>query len=206
MKTRAQKSEELKRAKALLDKSQALIFADFTKITAENIRKLRNELKKTNGSYLVIKKRLLGLLLKEQGIDVDLKKFKISVGTIFSEKGIEGVAGPAFKFFSGLEVPEGGDKNMWIAHLLGGYDMKGKMPMDATQVVAIGKLPPREVLLAQVLGMFTAPLRSFMYIVDQKSKQGGASAKPVAAAAASTTPTAESSIDTAPAATNAAAG
>jgi large subunit ribosomal protein L10 len=190
MKTRAQKSEELKRAKALLDKSQALIFADFTKISAENIRKLRNELKKSNGSYLVIKKRLLGLLLKEQGITTDLKKFKISVGTIFSEKGIDGVAGPAFKFFSGLEVPEGGDKNMWTSHLLGGYDIKGNVAMDASQVVAIGKLPPREVLLAQVLGMMASPIRSFMYLVDQKSKQAPA-AKAAAAPASETVTAAE---------------
>lgn len=171
MKTKAQKSEELKKAKELLAKSQALIFADFTKVSAEDIRKLRAELKKVNGNYLVIKKRLLGLLLKEQGLDANLKQFKISVGTIFSEKGVDSVAGPAFRFFSGLEVPEGGDKNMWTSHLLGGYDLAGKMPLDATQVVAIGKLPPREVLLAQVLGMFTAPLRAFMYIVDQKSKR-----------------------------------
>src|SRR3989344_2749768 len=110
MKTKAQKTVELAKAKKLLDKSQALIFTDFTKVSAEDIRKLRIELKKLGANYLVIKKRLLGLLLKEQGIDVDLKQFKISVGTIFSEKGPDSVAGPAFKFFSGLEIPEGGDK------------------------------------------------------------------------------------------------
>ncbi len=171
MKTKAEKSEELKKAKALLAKTQALIFADFTKISAEDIRKFRAELKKAGANYLVIKKRLLGLLLKEKGIDADLKKFKISVGTIFGEKGVDTIAGPAFNFFSKLEVPEGGDKNMWTAHLLGGYDVSGKAPIEAAQVVAIGKLPPREVLLAQVMGMLTSPLRSFMYLVDQKSKK-----------------------------------
>lgn len=205
MKTKAQKSEELKKAQALLDKSQALIFADFTQVSAEDIRKLRAELKKSGGSYLVIKKRLLGLLLKEQGMDADLKKFKISVGTIFSEKGVDSVAGPAFRFFSGLEVPEGGDKNMWVTHLLGGYDLREKVPMDATQVVAIGKLPPREVLLAQVLGMFAAPLRSFMYIVDQKAKQAPVSPTAKAEAPAAS-PVPEQKSENAPAAQNAAAG
>lgn len=171
MKTKAQKSEELKKAKALLDKSQALIFADFTKIAAEDVRKFRTELKKDGANFLVIKKRLLALLLKERGIDIDLKRFKISVGTIFSEKGTEAVAGPAFRFFSGLEVREGGDKQMWVKHLLGGYDVRANMPVDAAQVVFIGKLPPREVLLAQLLGMLAAPLRSFMYLLDQKAKQ-----------------------------------
>lgn len=171
MKTKAQKGEELKRAKQLLDKSQALVFADFTKIAAEDVRKFRAELKKIGANFLVIKKRLLGLLLKEQGVDVDLKKFKTSIGTVFSEKGTEVVAGPAFKFFSGLEVPEGGDKNTWVKHLLGGYDVKNNLPIDAARVVFIGKLPPREVLLTQLLWMLSAPVRSLLYLLDQKAKR-----------------------------------
>ena len=170
MKTKAQKGEELKKAKILLDKSHALIFADFTKISAEDMRRFRNELKKNGANFLVIKKRLLSLLFMERGIDADLKQFKISVGTVFSEKGVDMVAGPAFKFFSGLEVPEGGDKQMWVKHLLGGYDVAGNAAVDAAQVVFIGKLPPREVLLAQLLGMLAAPIRSFLYLLDQKSK------------------------------------
>lgn len=161
----------MKRAKELLDKSQALIFADFTKIPAESIRKMRIELKKSDANFLVIKKRLLGLLLKEKGIDVDLKQFKVSVGTIFSKGDSERIAGPAFKFFSGLEVPEGGAKDMWTKKILSGYDLKKSLPMDAAQIVYIGKLPPREVLLAQLLGMLASPIRSFMYLLDQKSKR-----------------------------------
>ena len=172
MKTRAQKGEELKKAKTLLDKSQALVFADFTKITAEDLRKLRMELKKSNANFLVIKKRLLALLLKEKGIDTDLKQFKTSVGTIFSEGDSERIAGPAFKFFSSLEVPEGGAKDMWVKKILSGYDIKTNAPMDAAQIVYIGKLPPREVLLAQLLGMLASPIRSLLYLLDQKSKAG----------------------------------
>ena len=176
MKTRAQKSEELKRAKELLEKSRALIFADFTKITAEDTRRLRGELRKAGASFLVIKKRLLGLLLKEKGIDTDLKQFKMSVGTIFAEGDIEKAAGPAYQFFSKLDVPEGAAKDVWVKHLLGGYDMKASAGVDAQQIIYIGKLPPREVLLGQLLGMLTAPVRSFMYVLDQKAKQGGGSA------------------------------
>ncbi len=190
MKTKVQKTEELTRAKVLLEKSRALIFADFSKITAEDTRKLRTELKKSGANFLVIKKRLLGLLLKEKGIDADLTKFKMSVGTIFAEGDIEKAAGPAYQFFSKLDVPEGGAKDVWIKHLLGGYDTKSGTAIDAQQVIYIGKLPPREVLLAQLLGMLTAPIRSFMYVLDQKSKMGGGGAAASVGAAA---PTAEAS-------------
>jgi large subunit ribosomal protein L10 len=170
MKTKAQKSEELKKAKVLLEKSRALVFADFSKVTAEDVRKLRGELRKSGASFLVIKKRLLGLLLKEKGINADLKQFKISVGTIFAEGDIEKAASPAYKFFSTLAVPDGGAKDVWVKHLLGGYDMKSAALVDAQQIVYIGKLPPREVVLAQLLGMLTAPIRSLLYVLDQKSK------------------------------------
>ena len=175
MKTRAQKSEELKKAKVLLEKSQALIFADFTKVTAEDVRKLRTELKQSGANFLVIKKRLLEILLKEKGIDANLKQFKTSVGTIFAEGDMEKAAGPAYKFFSTMAVPEGGAKDLWVKHLLGGYDMKPGTLVPAEQIIYIGKLPPREVLLGQLLGMLAAPIRSFLYVLDQKAKQAPAS-------------------------------
>jgi large subunit ribosomal protein L10 len=210
MKTRAQKEQELSNARELFEKSQALIFADFSKITAENLRKLRMELKKADANFLVIKKRILAILLKEKGIDVDLKQFKTSVGTIFSVADSEHIAGPAFKFFSGMEVPEGAAKDVWIKKILAGYDIKGGAAMDAQQIIYIGKLPPREVVLAQLLGMLAAPIRSFLYILDEKSKMGGAksapasteaSSEPIASAAepvASAEPEASTSTDTQP--------
>ncbi len=188
MKTRAQKEAELANAHELFDKSEALIFADFTKITAENLRKLRTELKKSGANFLVIKKRILSILLKEKGIDVDLKQFKTSVGTIFSEVDSEHIAGPAFKFFSGMEVPEGEAKDVWIKKILAGYNITGKTPMDAEEIIYIGKLPPREVVLAQLLGMLAAPIRSFLYILDEKSKMGGGGARPVAESPMPSTP------------------
>jgi large subunit ribosomal protein L10 len=172
MKTKAQKSEELARAKVLLEKSKSLIFADFTKLTAENTRKMRTELKKSGANFLVIKKRLLGLLLKEKGINADLKQFKTSVGTIFAEGTSDTIAGPAYRFFKSLEVPEGGDKAMWVKKLVAGYDIKGNAFMTAAEVSMIGQLPPREVLLGQFLGTLAGPIRSFMYLLDQKSKAG----------------------------------
>ncbi len=171
MKSKAQKQEELNEARKLLEKSQALVFTDFTKVTAEKVRQFRRELTKADADFLVIKKRLLSILLKEKGIDVDLKQFKISIGTIFSRGDVEKIAGPAFAFFSKLEVPEGGAKDVWIKHLLGGYDLARKEPFDGAQMIYIGKLPPREVVLSQFLGILSAPIRSFLYVLDQKSKQ-----------------------------------
>lgn len=171
MKTRVQKKEELAHAKELLEKSRALIFADFTKVSAEDIRKLRRELKKSGANFCVIKKRLLSLLLKEKGIAADIAQFKTSVGTVFSEVDIENAAAPTFKFFAALEIPEGSPKDVWIKHLLGGYDMAKNSSFDGAQIVFIGKLPPREVLLSQLLGTLAGPVRSLLYVLDEKAKR-----------------------------------
>ena len=171
MKSKLQKQEELKKGKGFLGKARLLVFTDFTKIKAEDLRRLRRELKKVGANFLVIKKRLLALLLKECGADFDTKQFKLSIGTIFSEQDLEKIGGSVYKFFSALEVPEGKEKDLWVKHILGGYDLENKKAVDALQIVTIGKLPPREVLLGQLLGILAAPLRSFMYILSEKSKK-----------------------------------
>ena len=133
MKTRAQKETELANARVLFEKSEALIFADFTKITAENLRKLRTELKKTSANFLVIKKRILGILLKEKGIDVDLKQFKTSVGTIFSEVDSEHISGPAFKFSQAWKGMA--KRRTFDQKVLAGYNIKGNTPITAEDII-----------------------------------------------------------------------
>lgn len=170
MKSRAQKQEELKRGKELLEKSDALIFVDFTKVPTKALRKLRSELKAVGASLFILKKRLLGLLLKEKGVDAGLGGNKMSLGTIFGDDH-EKLSGPVYKFFASLEIPEGGAKDVWVKHIVGGYNLSKNTGVSAEQIINIGKLPPREVILAQLLGMLAAPLRGFMYLIDEKSKQ-----------------------------------
>lgn len=157
-----------------MGQSQMLLFSDFTKVSAEDLRRFRKELGTAGAKLLVIKKRLLALLLKEKGVDFDLKQFKLSLATIFSDSDIEKASVAIFKFFSGLELPEGAAKDFWLKHILGGYDLKGNTPVDPAQIIFIGKLPPREVLLAQLLGIIAAPIKSLLYLLDQHRRKVGA--------------------------------
>lgn len=171
MKTKQQKQSELNEGKKLLEKSQVLIFTDFSKVKTSDVRNLRQQLKDVQAKYFVIKKRLLGLLLKEQGIEIDVKGLGSQIGTIFSESGIEQASAPVYKFFYGL----GGDSKQAraesIKKIAGAYDLKKKNFIEAKDVVFIGQLPPREVLLAQLLGMMAAPISSLLYVLSERSKQ-----------------------------------
>ncbi|KKU14492.1 MAG: hypothetical protein UX23_C0015G0011 [Parcubacteria group bacterium GW2011_GWB1_45_9] len=102
MKTKAQKEVEVSEAKELLKKSDALVFVDFNKVSAEDLRNLRREVRAAGNSMLVLKKRLLGVALKEKGIEFDSKQFAGSLGTVFSGQGLETASSAVYKFFSSL--------------------------------------------------------------------------------------------------------
>jgi large subunit ribosomal protein L10 len=170
MKTKAQKQEDVKKAEELLQKSQVLVFADFGRVSSENMRRLRRAMKDAGTSFAVVKKRLLNVAFKEKGIDYDARQFDAAVGTIFSPEPIDKIGGPVYKFFAGLGTDQKG-KEENLKKLLGAYDIKGKQAVSRETLLMIGQLPPREVLLSQVLGTIAAPLQALLYILQQKSEQ-----------------------------------
>ena len=170
MKSKAQKNIELKEAEELLKNSSSLVFVDFNKVTAEELRRLRREVGEAGNKTMVLKKRLLNVLFKGKNVDMDARQFKSSVGTIFSGKDFESASGSIYKFFNSLG---GTDKELKVAamkKLLGGYDLVKKEFADAKKITYYGQLPSREVALTMVLQMFVGPLRSFMYLVSEKSR------------------------------------
>ena len=189
MKTKAQKQTELKKGHELFATSEGVLLVDFTKVGTADMRNLRKELKVSGSRLMVLKKRLLSLMFKEKGIDYSAKDLKTQVAAVFASN-VESASSAIYKFFAALEKAKKIEGNK----ILGGYDVKGGKALHAAQVVFIGKLPPREALLGQLLGMLAAPIRSFLYVLDQKSKQSGGAVAAVAEVAA------ESATDVAPAA------
>ncbi len=146
---------------------------DFSKVKTSDLRILRQELKKSGNPMLVIKKRLLNLLFKDKGWSFDelrMNDFKTSVGAVFASN-LESAASSAYKFFSGLEKGKKINPLTGGVKILGGYDLTKKEFIPQERAIFIGKLPPREILLAQLLGMIAAPIRSFLYVLDQKAKR-----------------------------------
>lgn len=163
MKTRQQKETEIERAGELLKGSKVLVYTDFSKIPTEEVRKLRRDILQAGGRLLVMKKRLLGVLMKREGHEFNSKAFPGPVGTVFSTNALDKIAGPVFKFFKEMKLE--GEK------ILGGYDLESKTVLAASQVITIGQLPPREVLLGQLVGMLASPIRSFLFVLNEKSKK-----------------------------------
>lgn len=159
MKSKEQKSREIKSGEELFKKSQSLIFVDFGKVSTENLRLLKAKLKKIDAQFKVVKKRLLKIILKENKIDFDPHSvFEGQMGTIFSGGDIYSAAGPAYKSFQGIET-------------LGAYDLKDRQFLAADAFKKIALLPSREILLSQVVGMTAAPIKMLMYVLQERSKK-----------------------------------
>lgn len=159
--TKTQKAKQIEDTAGELKKSRMLVFIDFIGTTVLDLRKLRADLRAQSASFKVVKKRLLKLAFKEAGIDFDPLQFTAQVGTVFSTGDISGVAGAVYRFSKGKER----------FAILGAYDIKRRSFLDANAVVAIGKLPSREVLLAQVVGTLSAPFRVLLYVLQRRKEK-----------------------------------
>jgi len=160
-KTREEKTKAINGGKEELTVSSNLIFADFSGTGTLQVRSLRKALSEANAKFQVIKKRLLKIILKEKGIEYNPRQFKGQLGTVFVKGDISAAAGSLYRFSKGNESFQ----------ILGGFDLEKKEELSADTIKMIGQLPGREVLLGQVLGTMVAPLRAFMWILSERSKQ-----------------------------------
>ena len=172
MLTKEQKKKVIGDAAEYIKKSQNIVFADFGGVGVEGVKKLKRELKKALPAgrqaapvFKVTKKTLLKLAFKEIGLDFDPLQFKAQLGAVFVPGDLNSVASQIYKFSKDLAKEK---KNFQI---LGNYDVSNKNFMTADEFLIIAKLPSREILLAQLVGVLAGPIRAFMHIVDQLSKK-----------------------------------
>ncbi|MBI5732255.1 MAG: 50S ribosomal protein L10 [Candidatus Magasanikbacteria bacterium] len=156
MLTKLQKAKQIEIGRKLIEESRSLIFVDFGGVSVKNLENLRRKLKEVCAHLKVIKKRLLRIAFENRNLDFNPERFELQAGTIFSPKEIYEVAGLVLK--SGVKV-------------LGGYDLELKDYFDAEKVKFFGNLPSREILLGQLAGMLAAPMRMFMYVLQERSKK-----------------------------------
>ena len=173
MKTKLQKQTELDKASKLLGESASLVFVDFSGINTSSLRELRKTMSSLGGTVSVVKKRLLKVLFKEKGIDLDTTKLEGPVASVFAKGTIEEVSAPIYKFFAGLAETETKKKADNVKRILGGLDCSSKAEVEAATILMIGQLPPREALLGQLFSVIAGPLRAFMYVLKQKSEKVG---------------------------------
>lgn len=143
--TRAKKNELVAQYVAHLSRSQAVFFTDYRGLTVANLQALRAKIREADGAHMVVKNTLAALALKQVGMPVPDQL----------------LAGPVAASFAFSDAPRMAKlltdyaKETKIMQVRGGI-VEGKV-LDAAQVAALADLPPREVVLAQLLGLIRQP-------------------------------------------------
>lgn len=164
MLTKNQKAAKIDASKAMLKSMKTLVFVDFTGTSVEGLKKLRRGLNEIGAKMEVVKKKLLRVAFSESNINFNPEQFDMQVATIFSDKDISEVAGVVYRFSKEVEKTTG-------FKILGAYDLTASVFSDAEIIKTIGKLPSREILIAQFLGMLTVPLKKLLVVLDETSKK-----------------------------------
>ncbi len=159
-----------------LNRSKSMVMVDFKGITVEEITALRVKFREAGVDYVVLKNSLVHRALSDAGIK-DLDQYL--AGPSAFAFGMKDEVAPA-KIICDFIDQSKSDKMTIKAGLL-----EGKA-VDAKAVLALSKLPPREVLIAKMMGSMNAPianfvgvlsatLRSLVFAVDAVRKQKEAS-------------------------------
>ncbi len=128
----------LEDTKEKLQSGKAFYFTDFTGISVQGLEKLRIELKKSKGNYLVVKNTLGTLVMKELGLSEE------TVGNMFI-----GPTGIAIAFDDPIVLAKilSGNENIRIK----GSIIEGVF-YNTDEVIRFSKLPSKQGLYAQVVG------------------------------------------------------
>ena len=153
MLTRKQKEEIVKKLQAELEEVPAVFVTTFKGMTAEESNELRRRLREKGARYQVVKNTLLRLA--SSGTPAEpLQEF------------IEGPTGIAICHEDPVEIAKvlvefakEHDSLINRGGVLGGK------PVPAASLEALAKVPPREVLLAQLLGVLQAPVAQFVQLL-----------------------------------------
>ncbi|MGF1679006.1 MAG: 50S ribosomal protein L10 [Candidatus Methylacidiphilales bacterium] len=145
--------------KAWVNSSPYVIVTDYTGLTVAQMTELRNRLREHKAEYHVVKNTFLRRALNDAGVE-DLKDvLKGQSAIAFGSSDMSAAAKTIKTFASEFEKPE---------IRLGVLD---RAVLKADQVRAIAELPPREVLLAQLLGVLNAPATKLATLINTPATQ-----------------------------------
>ena len=137
-----------------IKKAQSFVLADYRGINVQDDTQLRNELRKANVEYKIVKNTLTRFAAKENGLD----------GLI---PHLEGPTAIAISYTDPLApakiLNEYSIKNAKF-QIKAGY-VEGKV-IDIEGIKNLASIPSREVLIAKMLGSLNAPITGFVNVLN----------------------------------------
>ena len=169
--SRAQKEQMVADYVEKMTNSQALILTDYRGLSVANLGDLRRRLREVDGVFQVVKNTLFQRALEEAGLPIPSEHMEgpVAVGYCLGD------APPVAKALMDYA------KEVERLHIRGA--ILGTNLLDLDGVKGLADLPPREVLLAQLVGAvqgpmaslvstMQAPMRELIQVLHARSEQG----------------------------------
>jgi large subunit ribosomal protein L10 len=157
--SRKRKEELVDEYAELLKRSRAVFLADYQGLNVKQITALRAEVHKVDGAFLVTKNTLLALALERAGHPVPKELLLGQLATGFALNEAPSMAKALVDFAKDAE-------NLVIKGAIMGDEL-----LTAEQVEALARLPSRDELRAQILGLISAPARNLAATVASGVRQ-----------------------------------
>ena len=155
-----QKEQYVAELAAKLKNSTAGVLVDYKGISVADDTKLRKEFREAGVEYAVVKNTMLRFAAKEAGLEGMIPALEGATALALSESDPIAAAKVATKFADSL-------KNCFT--IKGGF-MDGDV-LDAAKVTEVGKLPPKEQLVAQLLSVLTGNIRGMAVALNKIAEQ-----------------------------------
>lgn len=149
-----QKQQQVAALKEAFEKANVGVLVNYSGITVEKDTKLRKQLREAGCVYKVVKNTLLSRAFKDAGIEGLDECLNGTTAIAYSENGYT----EAPKILSDYAKD---NENFQVK---AGFIDGGAV--DAQSIDALAKLPPKEVLLAQVLGGLNGPIQGFANVMS----------------------------------------
>jgi len=150
MLTKDQKKELVKNLSSKIKDGKVLIFSDYAGTTVGKMKDLRDELRASDSSYKITKKKLIDLALKDAGIEASVLDLEGQIGIAIG-KGDEVSAAKVLAKFAKE------NKNFKILQGV----LENKVISDK-EVLSLATLPNKDELLAKLVGTINAPISGFV--------------------------------------------
>jgi large subunit ribosomal protein L10 len=153
-KTRKEKESIVSHLNEQLDQAKAAVIVNYKGLTVSDTENLRNELRKNQVSFSIIKNSLLKIAFKEKGIDADKEIMDQPLAIAFGNNDEVTAAHEINNFIKGHEALE----------ILGGIYQKEYVGKD--KIITLANLPSREELYAKIVGSLAAPMSGMVNVLS----------------------------------------
>lgn len=152
---RQEKQLLLDEIKEKIDQSQALVVTRYQKLEPNLAAKFRMRILQSGGSFEVVKKRVLMKAAETCGFTLDRDMLDGHIGVVFADQDPLQTTKALFQFSK---------ENEEVFTVLGGR-FEGKL-CTAQDVEMLAKLPSKDEMRAQFLGLLEAPMSQTLAVVE----------------------------------------